>query len=208
MPLLKINNEEDFILGIWKVEEDESTLISMLNESDSYTQELSQFNSSSRRIEWLAVRVLLQNISKGCRIMYQESGRPFIEDYSYNISISHTCGYVAVILHSTSEVGVDIEHYSTRVNKVIARFIRMDESPSYYKGDVTWSNLLHWSAKETAFKILDSENVDFLNHLFIQPFHTTEKGMFILKEFRTEKKESLNIHYEVYSDFVITWCVK
>ncbi len=45
----------------------------------------------------------------------------------YHISISHTLGYVAVILSRDYEVGVDIEYVSDRVNRISSRFLRDDE---------------------------------------------------------------------------------
>lgn len=48
-------------------------------------------------------------------------------DGSAHISISHTNGYVAVALHPTEEVGIDIERYGVRVRRVVSRFVRPDE---------------------------------------------------------------------------------
>ena len=56
-------------------------------------------------------------------------------------------GYVAVALHSSCEVGVDIEQYGTRVRKSSFRFIRSDEEPAMMEGDDVYALLLHWSAK-------------------------------------------------------------
>ena len=81
-------------------------------------------------------------------IIYSSEGKPSLGDHSFFISISHTKGYVAVILSPIAPVGIDIEQYGHRVKRVYDRFIRPDEQVEPYWGDVTWSMLLHWYATE------------------------------------------------------------
>lgn len=121
-----------------------------------------------RKHEWLSVRVLLKALcGEEKEIAYYSSGRPYLKDGSRYISISHTRGYVAVALHSSCEVGMDIEQYGTRVRKVASRFIRSDEEPAMMEGDEVYALLLHWSAKEALFKLMGVEEVDFIRHLRI-----------------------------------------
>ena len=93
-------------------------------------------------------------------IGYEDSGKPYLVDGSFYISISHTKGYVAVILSSEVPVGIDIEQYGKRIHKVIDRFIRPDEQVGSYQGDITWGLLLHWSAKETVFKYMKDPDAE------------------------------------------------
>lgn len=72
------------------------------------------------------------------QIGYSSEGKPFLTDDSFFISISHTKGYVAVILNPKTPVGIDIEQYGKRVHKVFDRFIRPDEQVEAYQGDTTW----------------------------------------------------------------------
>ena len=110
-------------------------------------------------------------------IGYRSSGKPYLADGSASISISHTKGYVAVLLGGPEkEVGIDVECYGERVRKVAHKFVREDESVSWYKGTETWSLLLHWSAKETMFKCMNTSDVDFRKHLHILPFTVEEQG--------------------------------
>ena len=74
-------------------------------------------------------------------IGYRSSGKPYLADGSASISISHTKGYVAVLLGGPEkEVGIDVECYGERVRKVAHKFVREDESLSWYK--VLFSYLL------------------------------------------------------------------
>ena len=126
-------------------------------------------------------------------------------DGSFSISISHTKGYVAVLLgEPKKEVGIDIEYYSGRVRKVAHKFMRADEQESLFRGTETWSLLLHWSAKETMFKCMNAFDVDFREHLHVMPFIIDEQGVFSAAEYRTAEKRNFQIHYYLFPDFVLT----
>ena len=150
--------------------------------------------------------VLLYTLSgEEKEIAYHPSGKPYLADDSASLSISHTKGYVAVVLGLPGrEVGVDIEQYGERVRKVAHKFMREDEQPSVFRGTDTWSLLLHWSAKETMFKCLNASEVDFRGHMRILPFAVNESGVFSAEEYRTVEKRRFTIHYYLFPDFVLT----
>ena len=110
MALLREYKEIAYQWGIWKTEESTEELLALLPDPERYEQQLTRFSSPHRKLEWLSVRVLLyQLLGEEKIIEYAPSGKPRLADSSYFISISHTRGYVAVILSPRSEVGIDIE---------------------------------------------------------------------------------------------------
>lgn len=179
----------------------------MLPCRDVYRTAVQAFKSEHRRQEWLAVRVLLYTLlGEEREITYRPDGKPYLTDVSASISISHTRGYVAVILGQPDrEVGIDIEQYGERVRKVAPRFMRDDEVPSLFRNTNTWSLLLHWSAKETIFKCLNASEVDFRNHIRLFPFSVDEAGVFLAEEYRTPARRRFAIHYHLFPDFVLTF---
>lgn len=198
--------EEQYQWGIWKTDESIEELLALLPSTEYYEQEILRFTASYRRLEWLSVRVLLYRLlGEEKEIGYYPNGKPYLADHSFSISISHTRGYVAVILSPTGDVGIDIEQYGQRVHKVAHKYMRPDEFPAIYKGDDTWSLLLHWSAKEVMFKCMDTSEVDFREHLHILPFSVSEQGEFHAREYRTTSQNSFLIRYLIQSDFVMTW---
>ena len=165
-----------------------------------------RFSAEKRKQEWLAVRVLLKELcGEEKKIAYLPSGKPYLEDGSAFVSFSHTSGYVAVALHPSAEVGVDIEQYGTRVQRVASRFIREDEKVSVESGDEIYALLLHWSAKETMFKLMKDEAVDFIKHLRILPFVPEESGTFHAYEYRSGQEQEFLIHYDTHPDYVLTF---
>lgn len=206
MALCLSHKEPLYQWGIWKMDEPVDILLGLLPEREHYEREIERFSAPHRRLEWLSVRALLfQLLGEHKVVKYEPSGKPYLADNSYFISISHTKGYVAVILSHEQPVGIDIEQYAQRVHKVAHRYMREDESVAPYKGDDTWSLLLHWSAKEVMFKCMNTSEVDFREHLHIETFLPGEQGVFIGHEYRTEQQRSFRIHYLIHPDFVMTW---
>lgn len=83
--------------------------------------------------------------------------------------------------------------------------MREDEVATPYNDDSTWSLLLHWSAKEVMFKCMNAAEVDFREHLRIEPFRLQEQGVLTAHEYRTEQRQHFQISYLLDPDFVLTW---
>ena len=206
MPLYRKYKQGDLTVAVWKVDETVEQLRSMFHQFSIYEAGFSRFSSEKRKQEWLAVRVLLKEmLGEEKEIVYHPSGKPFLKDNSMHISFSHTHGYVAVALHPSAEVGVDIEQYGHRVQRVASRFIREDEKVSIASGDEIYGLLLHWSAKETMFKLMDDQAVDFIDHLHILPFVLQEQGSFEACGYRSGKELHFLIHYDTHPDYVLTF---
>lgn len=206
MPLFRKYQQGDLTVAVWKVDETVEQLRSMFHQFSVYEEGFARFSAEKRKQEWLAVRVLLKEmLGEEKSIAYLPSGKPYLEDGSMHVSFSHTHGYVAVALHPSAEVGVDIEQYGTRVQRVASRFIREDEKVSIASGDEIVGLLLHWSAKETMFKLMDDQGVDFIDHLHVLPFLQEESGTFKACEYRSDKEMEFLIHYDTHSDYVLTF---
>lgn len=187
--------------GIWKIEESFAELRSRLSSSLPYEDELASLKAEARRMEYVAVRVLLAALcGEEKQVLHHSSGKPYLADGSFQITISHTRGYVSVGLHPVCPVGIDIEYVSHRIEKVVSRFLRPDE-----QANSTVLQLLHWSAKETLFKLLDCREVDFIHHLQVMPFAESSEGCFSAKEYRTPRQQLYEVRYKVHPEFVCTW---
>jgi len=206
MPLYRTYKEGDLTVGVWKVDETIEQLRSMFHQFSIYEDDFSRFSAEKRKQEWLAVRVLLKELcGEEKKIAYLPSGKPYLEDGSMHVSFSHTPGYVAVALHPSAEVGVDIEQYGTRVRRVASRFVREDECTSIEAGDEVYALLMHWSAKETLFKLMEEGAVDFIEHLRIMPFEPKDSGTFDAYEYRSGRDHKFLVHYDTHPDYVLTF---
>ena len=194
--------KDDSIIAVMPIKEDLNTLLSYLDKKDWYRPVLIKM-AEKRRREWLAVRVLLKElVSEEKMIEYLPSGKPFLNDGSWNISISHTKGYAAIILDKRNKVAIDIEHISPRINKIRNRFMNEREERNLSKENELIHLLLHWSAKESLYKLLDDEKIEFQAQLLIDPF---EPRINEWSEFTaTAKGRKYTIHYYVNEDYVLT----
>ena len=193
--------------AIWKIEEKEEELISPLPDSSTLLQQAyEQFSHSNRRLEWLSVRRLFHELGYNYTlIQYHPTGRPFIADSSLYISISHTKGYAAIALQENVPVGIDIEQIGEKVRRVGKKFLSSQEVAAIVPDENEIYNLLiHWSAKETIFKLIDREGIDFSEHLRIHPFNISNNGIIIGEEHFTGKEQKFHIYYRIFSDFVLT----
>lgn len=219
MSLLKCWKENNGLFAVWKIEETFGELRASLGNDLPYDEDLNRLRAESRQMEYLAVRVLLKTVcGEEKLICHAPSGKPFLADKSYHISISHTKGYAAIALHPSAEVGIDIEQVADRVLKVADRFMCAEElqgeaeSVSTYAGDRKISTLyymlLHWSAKETLYKLMNKEEVDFREHLRILPFHLQPEGKITGCEYKTAQPVRYQVCYMLHADFVCTWGVQ
>ena len=83
MPLYRTYKKDDFVVGVWKVDETVEQLRSMFHQFSIYEEGFARFSSEKRKQEWLAVRVLLKELcGEEKTIAYLPSGKPYLEDGS------------------------------------------------------------------------------------------------------------------------------
>jgi 4'-phosphopantetheinyl transferase EntD len=195
------------IIGVSLIEEDFELLLSQLAHKEWYLPFLDKM-TGHRKAEWLSVRVLLKELlNEEKEIRYFPSGKPYLADNSYHISISHTKEYVAVILNKEKEVAIDIEKISPRVENISSRFMNEDEVTALSKENRLIHLVIHWSAKESMFKILNEENVEFKTQLHLSSFEPLMRkwDSFSAHETRSPKQNIFTINYYVHEDYVLTY---
>lgn len=190
-------------LGIWYLEESIDQLYSQLDNKE-WIASICENPFEHRKRVMLAARLLLKHMlgEEKC-ICYHQSGRPYLVDQSYNISISHTGNYIAIILDKNRKVGIDIEQYTDKVLRAQHRFIAEGDQIEKEKEQVHL--LLHWSAKEALFKILDPSSIDFVKHLHIETFNPVENGKFRIRETLTPLKREYEAQYMTTDEFVLVY---
>jgi len=202
--------EDRCLIGLWEITEDFETLFRMTCLNDEDIRRLNSFRSLSRKIESLSVRALLQQMTcPDARIVYhKQSNKPFLEDGSYNISISHSHKYTSILLGRNKLVGVDLEYMTHKIERVAHKFI--------HKQDIITTNPLtrrkqlyiHWCAKEAMYKICDKIDINFQEDLIIKPFDVNTEGCItgvVQNDFRHEE---FKMHYQIVNNYVWVYCIK
>jgi phosphopantetheinyl transferase len=150
MAIKHLHRTEDFILGIWRVEEDEETL--KLKVGGEYFPGLARITNERRRLEWLAARSLLREFGYEGHVMYHPTRRPFLAHSRSHISITHSYPFVAVIMSEKYYVGIDIESFARPFVQVKDKYLTENEK-KWVEMDDNRRLALIWSAKEAIYKL-------------------------------------------------------
>lgn len=191
MPLTRKQRLDDGSwLAVWKMDEPLDSL------PRPRQVDLSQYKTQRLR-EKLTEYVLLSELANQDSLVidHDEDGAPLVE--GFNISISHTKGWAAMILSKWHRSGVDIEYVSDRVNKIVSRFMRDDEPQ-----DTLNERIITWCAKEAAYKYYHEQHLGFLE-MRLLPFTQQETGTAHVVNLR--QGETKTVNYEVNKDFVLVY---
>lgn len=194
-------------LGLWQMDESPEQLFDLYPHLLPYRSSLDdKYKNDGRKLEFLAIRALMYEMlrvngaSKGLLshagdFTHNGQGKPLFR--GYHVSISHTKGYAALILSNKSEVAVDIEYMSDRVERIASKFLRKDE-----RADSLDSKLVHWCAKETVFKLFSEENLLF-EEMRVKPFDTMSDWACDVENLKSGK--TARVDFELAMDFVLTY---
>ncbi len=193
-------------MGIWKMTESVAELEAMYSIKDDEVPVYEGFKNDRRRKEWICTRLLLAElVDHDVEICYRDSGKPYLSDQSWCISITHTLGYVGIRL-ATHPVAIDMEYKSERVLNILDRFVSEREQKYIAEEDVVTSALIIWSAKEALFKLFDFHDVLFDQHLFISRLKLGESGSFKGTVEKDGFVAEVRLSYKVYDDLILVYC--
>jgi phosphopantetheinyl transferase len=197
------------ILGVWKIEEDLDTLLSLITLDPEEKKKYNSFSSNSRKLEFLSVRALLSElIGKDAKIVYNKNNKPFLKDGSRFISISHSHKLTAILLSTNEKVGIDLEYMSTNIAAIAFKFLNRKEKVAKEAEERKYHLYIHWCAKEALYKICDKEGISIRKNLTIEPFKVQESGE-IKGHVHTKKiNESFDLYYSKYDNYAIVWTKK
>lgn len=194
-------------LGLWQMDETVEQLFEAYPLLQAYRSQMEEkYKNDGRKQEFLAIRALMYEMlrvngaSKGLLshagdFTHNGQGKPLFR--GYHVSISHTKGYAALILSKKSEVAVDIEYMSDRVERIASKFLRKDE-----RADSLDAKLVHWCAKETVFKLFSEENLLF-EDMRVKPFDTMADWACDVENLKSGK--TARVDFELAMDFVLTY---
>lgn len=199
----------DVRLGLWRMDEEPGELLELcpcLRLLDM------PFTSLARQKEFLCVRALLVAMTgdEALRIEHNADGRPVAA--GWQLSVSHTRGYAALMLSRKHAVGVDIEYRSDRIVRIASHFIRSDEEA------VTADEMLAlWCAKETLYKLHSDDHLQYaemrlLGRMELPAFvgdgrmPASQPGLITIENMK--RGATVNVHVEATSEYLLTWAVE
>lgn len=169
------------------------------------TSEYEKILSEKRKREYLGVRIAMRAmLGKEIAICYNDQGRPSLADNSWQISVSHSNKWIAVMAHPNRLVGIDIECPTDKIQQLYTRFLSKTEQEELNNGKNIKQLQLAWSAKEALYKIIGKQAVDFKKQLRIFPFEVKTEGQLLAQHLETETLYSL--FYIQSSEYTMVYC--
>lgn len=204
MPLEKLVVELGRTWALWRIEEAEETLAEIVpfeKISDTIT-------SPQKRLEWIAGRVLVKEVMEAMDLNFQgivkdEFGKPFPEGYDYQLSLSHSFPFVAVLLDKYESVGIDLEQPKEKLLRIASRIHSEDELND--AGTDVIKHCVYWCAKEALIKIYGKKDLIFSENMKILPFQRQTEGNIIGKIIVKDMERVIPLYYQVTSEFVLVF---
>ncbi len=197
------------VLGVWKIEEDLNTLLETVVMDNDDKKKYKGFTSTSRKLEFLSVRALLQELlGKEARIVYNKNNKPFLKDGSRFVSISHSHKLTAILLSTNEKVGIDLEYMSSNIGAIAFKFINRKEKITKESENKRYHLYLHWCAKEALYKICDKEGISIQKNITIEPFEVKESGEIKGRVHTKRINDSFDLFYTRYDNYAIVWTKK
>lgn len=204
MPLILNQYENTHRLALWSLVEpleffEEKAQLN-LSEQEYYDQ----MTSVSRKKEWLAVRVLLNEVlGFWPHITYTETGKPLLQNHSRHLSITHSKTMVGILLCTNPYAGIDIEKTDRSIEKVEKRFLSEKERELLKKNSSKLSRILFWCAKEAIYKAVNESNVLFSKQIFLDEVDVTGT----IKSRFTSEKETLDflLNFVEVNGHMVVW---
>jgi len=200
---------EGCLLGSWEITEKLEDLLSRLILEPEESEKVSRFRSHDRKLEYLSVRVLLNNmLGRRTLIVYDKTNKPFIKGNLWQISISHSGKLTSILLSKTKKVGIDLENMSHRISKISHKFINPGELITDDPDLRRYHLYIHWCAKEALYKICDKGGLNFKEHLIIEPFEVNESGDLRGTVIRDGQQKMFDLRYFRSGNYVTVMCCK
>jgi phosphopantetheinyl transferase len=192
MGLILKKQDKNSLISVWEINES-------LDEIKRHfkNQELHNFKSKKRQLEFLCTRLLLKEINPELKIEYNKFGAPELNNHNY-VSISHTNKLACTII-SNDKTGIDVELISGKAFKIRNRFLSKKDNVELNNKEVT----LAWSAKECIFKWFQKGDINFKKDIEIRSIKYAPK-----QEIDVKFRDSSYIlkFMEIQNHFLVYFC--
>jgi len=182
-----------------------SELLDAFSEDErQYLNACHAFNEKRKR-EFLGTRLALKLIADTVNISYLKNGKPYLETKDFDLSISHSGAYVAVAVHPTSLIGVDVELNTPKIVNVYKRFLGKEEQTYLFPDAQTEKIQIAWSAKEALYKIIGNEVVDFAKGMKVIDFKLKDQGE--IEAIQLNNNKSYRLYYFQTAVYTLVYCI-
>ena len=209
MPVVRMDViNENCLWGLWRITETADALQEQLNTNVYDAAHVETITHPAKITEALAVRLLAQHILSYWQASYKGvckdiHDKPYLVNSTYQISLSHTHQYAAVIINRYQKVGIDIEFVKEKLAKVASKFLSVKELTD--AGSRLEKLCIYWCAKEALYKKNGLKQLSFKEHIFINPFLLAQEGTLTGHIMKDGDEEIAKVSYLSVSDLTIAY---
>lgn len=207
--LRELNKDTKF--AIWKIEETADELLAKLQLDDVEKERLQHLSKGKRTLHWMATRVLLRYLLQTDEYIHCPSdpnGKPYLPDYPYKISLTHSYDYAGVMLSTQGECGMDLEIVMEKVIRIKDKFLKPEELAFINPEKEILQLYACWCAKEAVYKLQGNKGVSFLENMTIRPFNYRPQGVMTLDIVKDEVVQSYQVYYEEFQNYMLGYSVQ
>ena len=192
-------------IGVWQIIESEFFFRRKLDLIPEEIAWLDTIKGSGRRKEWLASRWLLHMMSardvRGA-CLKDEHGKPYLENSSHEISMSHSNDRAAVMAY-TKCCGIDIQKIVPKITRLVHKFCSNEEQKQINDSENPLLSMHYfWGAKECMFKAYGKKSVDFKKHMTVNLKENS--GVFE----NDQEKINFVLNFELIEDYTLVYAVE
>lgn len=170
-------------------------------------QRLKQIKSTLKKGEFLTARALIQSIyGTSETIRYDATGKPNLTKSTDKISISHSGNLVAISIHEIQETGVDLQHYSPKIERLSPRFMNAKElQHAAQQSDLDFHHKV-WCAKEAMYKWRAQNGIAFAKQMSVEEV-TSPDNQLLYGSIRDQQgsEHHLLLHFEKFNGYFVVY---
>ncbi len=157
--------------------------------------------------EKVSVRLLLAKLLDVSHdvVAYHDTGKPYLECFPYEISMSHTADVYAVSM-ACFRHGMDVEKWGNKALKVKRMFVNAAEDEGLMTmlphKTLQEKATLVWSAKEAVYKWKDKAGLSLKNDILLMQSEWDDS----LQVNVGAQHEKAFVNYKSYADCILTCC--
>lgn len=189
-------------LGVWHIEEQAD----FFQKSVPLQREISHPN---KRLQHLAGRYLLRHLFPDFpyrNILIADTRKPYVPGDSFHFSISHCGSYAAAIVSTRYRVGIDIELFTPRVERILHKFLSPFELSFLDPSAPLHHAIVCWGAKEAVYKWYGEGEMDFIRDMPLEPFAFGETGSLVCRFSKPGRPQaSLPLAFRCWEEMAMTY---
>jgi phosphopantetheinyl transferase len=188
-------------LGVWYIEEQADFFL----KSVPLQREILH---PHKRLQHLAGRYLLRYLFPDFPyrdILIADTRKPYVPGDSFHFSISHCGSHAAAIVSTRYRVGIDIEAFTPRVERILHKFLSPSELSFLDPAFPLRHAIVCWGAKEAIYKWYGEGEMNFIRDIPLEPFPFREQGSLVCRFDKTGQPQKLPLTFKCWEDMAMTY---